>query len=443
MRISKIIRSLGLLVIIGFISISSIGGCNNGSNAVLAILNLSESGVVPGRLVADASKSTTRNLEIVSYEFTVTDEATGETIAEVAFTDPEKSVFTPVVGQGTFGVRVKVTDNEGQTDTASAQLLTSGNCIADNDVAQCCVNSNSSPTQFTCVPTNSQNNLELLTGGDRASLVEIIQLLPGGSNVNENTVLWIQAWGGAGGNGQNTTITDGGVGGNGKLATTITTISEFESNFGTTQIYYYAGNYGTHSGFGGSGAASSIVATAASPASIDDIVVISGGGGGAGSGLGEEKGSNGADGAEATANADNPEVSNQGGSKDECTGGGAPNLINTGGRGATVDGNDGNGGEGGESAGAGPESWLNGDPNIGTNGMGGSSADSLGAGAGGGGFGGGGGAGDENSAGCGGGSVARGGSQTDNCAPVGTQNPDGNWDGQVIIVFNTNPNSCS
>jgi len=43
----------------------------------------------------------------------------------------------------------------------------------------------------------------------------------------------------------------------------------------------------------------------------------------------------------------------------------------------------------------------------------------------------------------GGGSVARGGSRTDNCAPVGTQNPDGNWDGQVIIVFNTNPNSCS
>jgi len=108
-----------------------------------------------------------------------------------------------------------------------------------------------------------------------------------GVTVDEDTVIWIQAWGahGASGNEGN-----GGAGGLGGYAQTVTTIGNFLSDFGVTEIYYYLGKPG---GTGGNGGAATLVATAdltANDPSIAETVLVAGGGGGGGAGRGPKDG---------------------------------------------------------------------------------------------------------------------------------------------------------
>ena len=115
------------------------------------------------------------------------------------------------------------------------------------------------------------------------------------NNFTNDTVIWIEAWGGKGGRSQ---IFPGEFNEGGKegYAQTTTSIDDFEMNLGTTQIYYYLGEDGDEgskdantcvNGSPASGGASTILTLddlTLNPdinPSGEDIILLAGGGGGA------------------------------------------------------------------------------------------------------------------------------------------------------------------
>ncbi len=242
-------------------------------------------------------------------------------------------------------------------------------------------------------------------------------------SITDDSLMWIRAWGGAGGAGHDAS------GGSQGLAQTLTTLSDYESAHGSSALFYYVGEVGDDNHSAGKGGASTIVSTAdlsqsaacLPPTSSDctqNIVLVAGGGGGGGVGSGENGGGGGSAIAEKDASASVGGSSTDAGGGSEGKGG-SEGSAGDGGSG----GSDGIGGLGGPvHVGSGASSrngWVNGTPStVGSDGEGGegahdSSSGNIGGG-GGGGWGGGGGGGA-------GGSVGHGGGGGGSYAAAGTQ----------------------
>lgn len=234
---------------------------------------------------------------------------------------------------------------------------------------------------------------ELVTSVDLAEIFDQVTSTYSTPTVDYNTPIAILAWGGQGGPGENGLVTSGGDGGDGGFASTVTTLANFLNYYGQTAFYFYLGEAGTLSNIDGDGGSSTLLLLVESkPGSTDDVLLIAGGGGGGTEG---SLTSDGADGAEGGVSAASQMGSGFVGVGQGVSGG--PDGGSTDGEGVggdgTYDGKDGIGGQGGMGyLGANP-AWVNGDPDVGSDGRGGNVDDSFsssGGGGGGGGYGGGG-----------------------------------------------------
>ena len=112
-----------------------------------------------------------------------------------------------------------------------------------------------------------------------------------GNGVTENTVMWIQAWGGKGGNSDK--ACDGGGGG---YAQTTTSVSDIKSYTGSAQLFYYVASGGKNGGnHCGSAGGSATIVTLEDLLPLDDqgpslasppTLLVAGGGGGGSAGNG-------------------------------------------------------------------------------------------------------------------------------------------------------------
>jgi len=292
-------------------------------------------------------------------------------------------------------------------------------------------------------------------------------------DVTEDTVMWIQAWGGNGGNSDK--ACDGGSGGYAQTTTSVGDIKAMSSD-GSTQLFYFLAGGGSGGGdhCGSAGGSSTIVTLAdltlnpaqgpslASPSTL----LVAGGAGGGSAGNGEFGcvtpgcAGDGADGGVAFASlAKNGE--GEGGSLDSSWNmggsggvGGASHCVECGGGNQTdglpvFGGRGGAGGSGQSCSGPGAPHWINtGSTTLsmiaGSGGQGSSNTSTCdaGGGGGGGGWGGGGGGGHGNDnghsiPGGGGGSYALFSTQTSSLAPTGKPgNPcEHTFDGCVQIQF--------
>jgi hypothetical protein len=469
-----------------------LGRCGSDENKVQppsAVLTAVESSQVPGRIVLDASQSTGGSGEIVEYTFSI-DDAGGKTVAGPFTTQQvsEYSVVSSIHVAGTYTARLTVVSSNGESDStevevshdsevvfgtvsASLSALTSVSYIqasvVDNGQISCSQYSETS--LIVCVLPTSATSIDLET--DVLPLAQQID-----SNTDNETVMWMQAWGAKGGSGDKSVLgcsaitgCPGGVG-QGGLAQTITTIQNFKAAFGGSTLYYYLGKSGTHFDTGGQGGASTLVTTknleSISTTDLDlanDVVLIAGGGGGGGAASLSYDGHAGASGGAALSNAEGPFIAETvavgaGGNSNQCTGGsesadGAGGVTGSGGNSEdSTGGSAGIGGGGGmpQAFDEANNTWINGSPKVGSAGHGGNAGSQTLAGGGGGGYGGGGGeGGDDNHfggcdlggsdcpgyGGCGGGSYAARSFGNDSLAPNDfVANPD-TANGEVRIVF--------
>ncbi len=159
----------------------------------------------------------------------------------------------------------------GLAHTPSTLAATS----VENDYATCTATSDVLVT-CTLKAVPNQTSLNLVT--DILPLANQVN-----TAVNPNTAMWVQAWGGAGGEGQQFGLEHGGHGGSGGFAQTITTINDYQARYGTTTLYYYLGDHGkTKIAFsgGGGGGAGTIVAATDHDFSTSNVLLDAGGGGG-------------------------------------------------------------------------------------------------------------------------------------------------------------------
>ncbi|MEO1057397.1 MAG: hypothetical protein AAFY28_10830, partial [Actinomycetota bacterium] len=143
----------------------------------------------------------------------------------------------------------------------------------------------------TCTPeTIGGANYERCVLSDQAAVVDLATLLPGG--VDRNAPIWIQAWGGKGGDsGAATPDGSSAPGGAAGFAQTITSIDDYEQRFATTNLYYALSDWAAAentddpaAGRQGDGGASTIVSSINPAGALDvnsNVLVIAGGGGGA------------------------------------------------------------------------------------------------------------------------------------------------------------------
>ena len=288
----------------------------------------------------------------------------------------------------------------------------------------------------------------------------------------DNPVVWIQAWGADGADGQGSDC--GGEGGPGGFAQTVTTLVKF----GRGDFYYYMGELGGHADdSGGQGGAATLVTKvdltqmpSQEPQEADIILVAAGGGGQGGdnssstcSGVGNVSGGTGGiaiakagtgsptTGAGGVGGGSIPSVPGAPGAPGDGTGG----VYNTQTTQAVESGTAGFGGKGGQNGKntLGFTGWIN-SPNLTfTTGEGGTGEDTnnpcpSGGAGGGGGYGGGAGGiqGDDefcSSGGGGGASYAIESTFSDNCAPTQNPNSPSSSSGFVRIAFSLNPNVCN
>lgn len=459
-------------------------GCdenNKDSGSLNAVLSVQESFNVPGRIELDPRGSTPGvEQKLVSFTIEVIDTSTGETVfgPETVSANSDSALLRVYFPTGEYLAKLTVTATTVTTDEGTAVRGTEGQItdtaekmfsvdaiIAFPEAGSCeatCSASSANPGQTSCtLPTDCFTldlNQDVL---QQAQKVE--------SSISENTTMWLQAYCGSGGAGTTVSLGgDGGSAGAGGFAQTITTVKQYKAQFGTTAMFYYLGEAGTHDDSVGTGGASTIVSDVepqgGDPLSLDTLVLIAGGGGGGGEGAPtffSGTGNDGGDGGFAYSSQTNEAVQGCG-----CSGGGIVQFTNgtfgspSIGGGCDPDndaaggsaqqassGNNGLSGFGGESGGSvddpGPRGWINSTPSIKNNaGEGGAGVPSgCDSGGGGGGFGGGG-SGDIDfnsncSGGSGGGSYAAGSMSEDSDAP--STNPEHSGDGDVIIIFNTDP----
>jgi hypothetical protein len=282
------------------------------------------------------------------------------------------------------------------------------------------------------------------------------------SGITTKTTMVLVAFGGTGGNGNDSSGQQLGIGGTMGMAQMATTLSAFSSKYSTTTIYYYLGTAGSTEHDGGKGASATIVSTAnlsSTAATTANVLLIGGGGGGGASATSSAPGGWGGAGGVAVSSVGSA-VSKAGTSGTGKGGAGGNNgLGGAGGSSNLASGRTGNNGIGGQGGPVhlsnGPSTltvWANvsGVPSgIGTNGAGGegewrspsgiSSTSMPGeGGGGGGGYGGGGGGGASDGSslaggGGGGGSYAAASTVQSNLT-LTTPSPNGS----VIIVFTPN-----
>jgi hypothetical protein len=340
------------------------------------------------------------------------------------------------------------------------------------DTAEVVTSGPGCPSGNLTVKSQETATCRVSTSASAIDLAAIVTQLSA-QGVSMDSVLWIQAWGARGGAGSEK---NGGGGGPAGYAQTITTVGDFLSDFGVTEIYYYLGDNGTTlTSSGGSGGAATLVTVndlTESAAAFAETVLVAGGGGGGGAGRGPKTlvcgtyddvlgGGGGAGGIAIASNSQTGAVvlaaGSQGGERRNVQrsghgGGGA--LSGPGGSaggGNAVSGDSGIAGLGG--AGGSPSSNQN-NPKVAfinqsatkitaSGGRGGQPGDTAGGGGGGGGHGGGGGGTEgTNSSTCvsggggGGGSMANQAKADCPAAPTSApSNPNGNDEGFVQIVF--------
>ena len=228
-----------------------------------------------------------------------------------------------------------------------------------------------------------------------ADLVDILNQVNSTFSVDldTDTPMAIMAWGGEGGVGSNELITSGGDGGASGFASTVTTLSGFQSSFGQTTFFYYLAQAGTLSNVDGDGGSSTLVMLVeSSPGSLDDMLLIAGGGAGGESASLISDGADGGQGGIAASSQIGQGFIGVGQGIIGGADGGSTDGTGIGGNG-TNDGKDGIGGQGGQGFLGANSEWVNGDPGVGSDGRGGNADDgfsSSGGGGGGGGLGGGG-----------------------------------------------------
>jgi hypothetical protein len=312
-------------------------------------------------------------------------------------------------GGGSWAAANSAYDSSAPTSAPSSPAGSSGAIAFVYGITLPCT---ASASAVSCTLQSTDSVVDL----DDVQAAAQFALTAAGSSVtlDDDTPMWIRAWGGEGGENDGTL-----AGGDQGLAQTLTTIAYISSNYGTTQLYYYLGSVGDGSHEAGKGAASTIVSSAdlsqvaaclppTSSNCTQNILLIAGGGGGAGSD------DDGGAGGQAIASF-GQDATNGGAGSDDAGGGsaGVGGSANGNGDGGSA-GEDGIGGMGGPvHTSGGPSTstgWINAQPaTVGTAGEGGegkhysgSEGEFLGGG-GGGGWGGGGGGGAGGSEGHGGG----------------------------------------
>jgi hypothetical protein len=173
--------------------------------------------------------------------------------------------------------------DSGDNDTSSAPETTAEPPLA----ASTCIN-NAQP----CSLVNSKDGIvscRLRTSVCGVDLDNIVSQV--GNGVTENTAMWIQAWGGKGGNSDK--ACDGGDGG---YAQTTTSVSDIKSYTGSAQLFYYVASGGKNGGnHCGSAGGSATIVTLEDLLPLDDqgpslasppTLLVAGGGGGGSAGNG-------------------------------------------------------------------------------------------------------------------------------------------------------------
>ena len=454
----------------------AMSGCDGeDNNNPVAQLTAMESPNVPGRMELDGGFSFARGeRKLVSHIYTVTNLDTGETvygpvtiqerldrgpIKVYPYTNVKSTGVKDV--SGNYKASLSVKDDAGQSDTAETTFtMKSAVVYSVDDCDATCSLASGGSGQVVCSLPASCNQAILWTN-------IITQANPLNSSIDENTTLWIQAIGAAGGNGTDAVFGGGsGAGGKGGFAQTVTTSTELANKFGTGIYYYYLGQAGSHDDSGGSGGGSTIVTSYEPDGSLphSEIVLIAGGGGGGGEGSafysGSLTGGGGGNGGFAYSNQVGTSATGVGGnafddSMDHWSGlGGGGTGCTEGvacGGGGYNTGYQGFGGASGGSGSEGSKGWINGGPSLAPNagkGAEGGNPASCGGGGGGGGYGGGGGGtadgtlptlGDKYRCygGGGGGSYAMPSTKTDGDAPTSYAGNSGN--GEVLMIFNPDP----
>lgn len=146
------------------------------------------------------------------------------------------------------------------------------------------------PGRATCVPSTTQSSIDLQAVLDQINSNPAVT-----TTVGTGTTLWIQAWGGQGGNGADIGgLGNEGNGGDHGYAQATTTVAAINQAFGTTQLYYYLGRPGNHGAqSGGDGGTATFVASVDATTAVDlskTLLVAAGSGGG---GAGNSRGSGG------------------------------------------------------------------------------------------------------------------------------------------------------
>jgi hypothetical protein len=390
---------------------------------------------------ANASGSSDPHGYVEFYRFWVTDAGTGTLVAGPLDGDGPHRYFA--LGPGDYDVHVQVTDNDGATDTVTKSIainpevkVTTNGAIcstarrASRRVATCSLPAQG-PTPNDLPATTTANPSATLPVGSGTYTIDLEELATA-AGASDNTPMWFQALGARGGNGSTSGTSKGGDGGNGGSAVTTTDISDFQSIYGTTTIYYYVGQDGIHNGkVGGSGGASTLILTTSSTApsvTLSQVVLIAaGGGGGAGADLldpGHDGGVGGCAiahrGSPGTGTGDNGHGGDSGGGGGNGVGGSMANV------GTSFAGGGGIGGFGGSNS-FGSTGWINADVSF-DNGHGG-----MGYSGGGGGYGGGGGGGEKLGGAGGGGSYSAAATQTSTQAPTSCKTSNSN--GSIQVSF--------
>ncbi len=301
---------LSFIAFLLLVSVLFIGCDNNdGNKSPTAVLTATESSLVPGRVVLDASDSFDTDGNITSYTFEIED-LNGDTVAgpTTSFDVPEGAVDSVILPPGDYIAFLTVTDDKGRTDSTDVPFS------HDSDVVFSPVSTsvlalkvlpgvqarNFLGADVTCSRFSGDTLITCVLGAGTSSVDLFVDVLEQAglidSRTNSESIMWIQAWGAKGGNGDDRGVgcsfVSGcpGAGGLGGFAQTQTDQENFVSRTGTNVFFYYLGKAGTHSDdLGGKGGTSTLVTfknlenTSTSDLNLEnDVILIAGGGGGGG-----------------------------------------------------------------------------------------------------------------------------------------------------------------
>jgi len=181
-------------------------------------------------------------------------------------------------------------------DGGTCDILSLGKCNIFNGNPNPCASLTQSGDIIKCHLSTTDNSIDL---------VDVAQQVSSIFPMTQDTPIAILAWGGQGGEGSSG-IAGGGDGGASGFASTVTSVSDFDQNYGQTSLFYYVALGGFIGNGGcGDGVASTLVMLVEKCPScslLDDVLLIAGGGGGGEDGGVFSSGDNGGRGGQAVAN---------------------------------------------------------------------------------------------------------------------------------------------